>query len=348
MGGNPAALLLVTVQDGVLEIGQQASSADFHAHMDLPITGDLNTVYGPVIGKIMQNITMVPDFPTVGDLARQVWLKRYGQNIDGVVSFDPVALANLVKATGPMKLDSGDTLTSANAVPLLLNQVYDRYRIPADQDAYFASVAKTVFKKVTSGNQFTDLVGQLGASVEQHRLLMWSADPKIQAIIASGPLAGTMPTTNADTTTLGVWINDFTFAKMDYYVTSTVAVQASCNAGPYTLSTSMKNSAPAVSQIPPYALGPIYLDGDIHTDVVLYGPVGSKAVGVTVNGQKVDPAAMGEHLGRPVIRVSVTIPRGTTTTVAGQFSAVSGASPTVTVLTTPGVHATPVTVKACS
>lgn len=350
LGGNPAALLEVNVDQGKFTVAQQSNSADFDHQSNIPISSDIAAVYGQVIGKIIQNSTMVPDFPTVAGYDQKFWEDRYGTKVDGVISFDPVALAGLLKATGPLKLDTGDTLNTGNAIKLLLSTVYDRYRVPADQDAFFAKVAAAMFQTVVSGRGSSfNLTAQFGHSISDHRLMLWSADSGEEAVIAQAGADGTLPTDNAKATTVGAWINDFTFAKMGYYLDAKITAQPSCTAKPYSITESLTNSAPAgTGVLPPYVTGPIYLDGVIHTDVVFTGPVGSSVGAVTVGGATVGSAGSGIIDGRPVVRVSVTVPPGTTTTVGATFAPVDGASPKLAVRSTPMVRDTPVAITPCS
>ncbi len=80
-----------------------------------------------------------------------MWQRETGQQVNGVIAIDPVTLGYLLKATGPVQLATGDTLTSDNAVKLLLSEAYARYSDPKVQDAFFASAASAVFEKVSSG-----------------------------------------------------------------------------------------------------------------------------------------------------------------------------------------------------
>ncbi|MEP6843485.1 MAG: DUF4012 domain-containing protein [Pseudolysinimonas sp.] len=350
LGGNPAALLEVTVDEGQFAVAQQSNSADFDHQSNIPISSDVSAVYGDAIGKIIQNSTMVPDFSTVAGYAQKFWADRYGTKVDGVISFDPVALAGLLKATGPLKIDTGDTVTAANAVKLLLSTVYDRYRVPADQDAFFAKVASAMFQTVVSGKGSSfDVATQFSTSIADRRLILWSSDNGEESAIAKAGAAGTLPTDNTKATIVGAWINDFTFAKMGYYLDAKIAVQPSCASKPYSISETLTNSAPAgAGVLPPYVTGPIYLDGVIHTDVVFTGPVGSTFGTVTVGGATVQPAGSGMIDGRPVVRVSVTVAPGTSTTIGATFAAVDGSSPKVVVRSTPMVRGTSVTVTPCS
>ena len=203
-GGNPAALLLVTVNNGAISIDDQASSSDFQNGLKnpvMPLDPSMQALYGSKIGEFVQDTTTPADFPYTAQLASAFWKQRSSTPIDGVMSFDPVALSYLIKATGPIRLGTGDVVTSDNAVPLFLNQVYYRYSDPKAQDAFFAAAASSIFTTVQGGNfSAKSLLDSLSQAVNEHRLLFWSADPAVEKLIADSPLAGTMPTSNATDT----------------------------------------------------------------------------------------------------------------------------------------------------
>ena len=350
LGGNPAALLEISIDNGTFKVAQQANSENFRHQADIPVSSQVSAVYGNVIGSIIQNTTMVPDFPTVGGYAQKFWEDRYGTKVDGVLSFDPIALSSLLKVTGPVKLNTGDTLTSGDAVKLLLSTVYDRYRVPADQDAFFAKVSAAMFNIVVSGKgSFNGLATAFNTSIADRRLLLWSADSTEESAIANAGAAGTLPTDNTEATTVGAWINDFTFAKMDYYLDAKITAQASCAADPYSITQTLTNSAPkGTGVLPPYVTGVSYPDGVIHNDAVFTGPVGSTLATVTVGGKTVEPTGSGVIDGRPVVRVAVTVAPGTTTVVGATFTPVDGASKKLVVRSTPMVRSTPITITPCS
>ena len=77
----------------------------------LPLSDEINAIYGQRPGQWMQNVTQIPDFAQSGALARQFWLQRHGLDVDGVIAIDPVALSYILRATGPVTLPSGDVLT---------------------------------------------------------------------------------------------------------------------------------------------------------------------------------------------------------------------------------------------
>ena len=153
-GGNPASMAMLVLKNGKISLGKQPSSTDFPHPYPQPVMtfkGDWDKLYGWYTASYVTNITMTPDFPTTAKLARAMWRKQIGGTVDGVISFDPVALSYLLRATGPIRLPSGDVLTSDNAVQALLSGVYAKYHDPKVQNVVFASAAQAIFKAVTNG-----------------------------------------------------------------------------------------------------------------------------------------------------------------------------------------------------
>jgi hypothetical protein len=349
--GNPAALLLVTVNDGAISIDDQASSSDFQNGLKnpvIPLDPSMQALYGSKIGEFVQDTTTPADFPYTAQLASAFWKQRSSTPIDGVMSFDPVALSYLLKATGPIHLPTGDVVTSDNAVPLFLNQVYYRYSDPKAQDAFFAAAAASVFTTVQGGNfSAKSLLDSLSQSVNEHRLLFWSADPAVEKLIANTPIAGTLPASNATDTGVGVFFNDTTAGKMEYYLYPSISVTSDqCTASTPTLTSSvvLQSQAPADASksLPPYIVG-IFYNGRTAVDVTLYGTVGGTMSDFKVDGQPAAPSYTGENLGRPVAKIPVLISPGQKLTVTYTMTGKAGDYGPLKVFTTGMPHPTPIT-----
>ncbi|WP_437582582.1 DUF4012 domain-containing protein [Paramicrobacterium sp. CJ85] len=355
-GGNPASLLLVNVTDGKISIADQASSRDFDNGGDELITDiDKETLklYGDKIGRYMMDMTLTPDFPTTARIAQAWWATYSDTKIDGVMSMDPVALSYLLTATGPVTLPTGDELTAENAVPLLLNEVYFRYTDPDVQDAFFAAAASSIFDAVTGGDlDVKTLITQLTKVVDEGRLLYWSSDDAENTLLEGTRAAGALPDSNDDDTVAGVYINDTTGSKMDYYMDVAISATQKCEADAVTTATTvtLKNNVdPAkADDLPGYIQGPYYKHGRIATDVVLYAPVGATFSDITVNGKAVKPNYSGTHLGRNAVKISVTTDPGKKTEIAYTLNgeAESQAGP-LEFWHTPMVRETPQEVARC-
>ena len=217
-----------------------------------------------------------------------MWKRAHGVDADGVISLDPVALSYMLRATGPITLPTGETLTSANAVDVLLNQVYLKYPDPVVQNAVFASAAATVFTAFTNGAADpTALVGALAQAAGERRLLLWSSTPNEQALFEKTALAGALPTSDADAARFGVYLNDGTGSKLGYYLKVDTAVTwDSCSAdgkpagNRATLTLKLRNSAPAdaATSLPPSIAGGNYgvPAGTLRVVTYVYLPVGAK------------------------------------------------------------------------
>jgi hypothetical protein len=337
-GGNPAALLLVNVTDGKITIAQQASSSDFQNGRATPIVEldpETEALYGDKIGRYMMDVTLTPDFAETSELIRAFWAESFGSQVDGVVSFDPVALGYLLGATGPVTLPSGEKLTADNTASTVLNEVYFRYDEPEAQDAFFAAAAASVFKVITSGSGEADvLVEALARSVDEGRLMYAPSDAAEAEFIAGSRITGALPAENDEQTVVGVYVNDVTQGKMDYYLQlDAIAATDSCTVDSATAPT-FTTTATLTSTVRPedvdglaeyIATGKYFPKGDISSDVVLYGPVGSTFQSATLDGA---PAAVTPmtHLGRPAVKINVRNLPGSAHSVAAVFSGTADAA----------------------
>lgn len=330
-GGNPASLLLLNVTDGRVSIAQQASSSDF-ARQDRPIMEldpESVVLYGDKIGRYMQDVTITPDFTETSELIRAFWASEFGSQVDGVISFDPVALGYLLGATGPITLPTGEQLTAENAAPLLLNEVYFRYPEGDAQDAFFAAAAGSVFQVITSGAGETDaLLEALTRAVDEGRLMYAPSDPAEAEFIAGTRITGTLPVDNAEQAMVGVYVNDVTEGKLDYYLQLDAAAASdqctvdASTAPTFTTTATLTNTLQP-DQVPGLAdyISParFFPKGDIATELVLYGPVGGTFQSAQIDGAPT-AATPVSHLGRPAVKVFVQNTPGSTHTVSAVFT----------------------------
>lgn len=357
LGGIVGAMAVIHTDGGVMSMTEQGSSSDFQKYDDavVPLDDEITRIFETRPGRWIQNVTQVPDFSVGGALAREMWKRETGLEVDGVLTLDPVALSYLLEATGPVTLPTGETLTAENAVQLLLNDVYERYEKPSDQDAFFAAAAAAVFDQLATGTANpTSLVTALGRAGDERRLLMWSAVPEDQAVLAETTLAGGLPVTDRDTARFGVYLNDGTGSKMDYYVKADTTVGWDVCAldrqhrtiDPITLTLTLRNTAPedAATSLPGYVTGGSGFGGatDIsrgtaRTIAYLYLPEGY----TLVEAQRTDAGGFGGgfHAGRQVLIFSSDLEPGASATATITVQPTEAGAATVTADVTPTVDA---------
>lgn len=345
-GGLIGSVALITADHGALSLTAQQAGTSIGPWTTpvAPIPDGPTGLFGQLIGTYLQDVNLTPDFPLSASTASRMWTLTNGGTVDGVVTMDPVVLAAVLRATGPVGLPGGEQITADNAVSLLLSQVYQQYPDPAAQDAFFAAAAAAVFQRVAQGGVDSKaLITALASAGSSHRLLIWSAHPDEQTVLASTSLAGELPVSNASMAGLGVYFNDSTGAKMDYYLDTSVATGAAiCRADgkPTTrIAVTLANRAPAdaARTLPDYVTGGGRFGippGSIQTRVAVYGPSGGLLADTTSAGA-VKSAVAGTDRGRPVSVFTVTLAPGEQKTVEVDFLGLKQTGTGVSVTMTP-------------
>ncbi len=350
-GGIPGAVALIHTEAGRIKLVQQASGADFPRYPTpvLPLPPETRGLYGDITGEYLQDVTLTPKFALSAELAREMWRRKFGVTVDGVISIDPVTLGYLLAATGPIPLPTGDVLTSANAVKLLLSDVYARYTNPADQDTFFSAAAKAVFSAVSDGKlDPTALVKALAQAGAERRILVWSAHPTEQAVLTGTTLAGGLPVSDATNQRFGIYLNDATGAKMDYYLDVKIAIaQAVCRSDgrpSYAINMTLTNTAPAdaATSLRPYVTGGGIFGvapGNIRTIVAAYGPKDVQPLDVLQDGKAaVYQPALDDWY--PVNRVTTELAPGQSTTLLFEWQGMTRSAGVASIESTPTIHAT--------
>ncbi|MDQ1124472.1 DUF4012 domain-containing protein [Microbacterium trichothecenolyticum] len=235
LGGISGTAILLKTVDGAVSLVRTESATSLSQSFDGPVVDlpkQITDLYGTKPARYFHNLTQVPDFSVVGASAREMYLSATGVDVDGVLAVDPVALSYLLRATGPVPIASGDTLTAENAAALLLNEVYLRYESPEQQDAFFTAATGAVFQALLNSQASApELVAALGRAGAEHRLYIWSKEPNEQAILDGSTIAGLLPVTDERHARFGVYLNDGTGSKMSYYVVPEVSLAwAACQA----------------------------------------------------------------------------------------------------------------------
>lgn len=318
-GGAPGALAMLYAVDGELTLGVQSTAFAF-PHEVAEITPDERVLYGPNFTRYMQNVTMTPNFARTGEIASTLWERRTGEVVDGVISVDPVALAHVLEATGPIDLADGTRLEASSVVEVLLSESYARLTSSQEQDAFFAAAAAAVFDRVVDGGYSARaLVAALAHAAGERRLLVWSADPGEQAVIADGMVGGSLPVSDEFETAFGVYFVDNTEAKMSYYLRSAVSLRsASCRADgrpDFEVVVRLESTAPAdaAESLPAYVVGGRYglgvTKGQVRTTVFVVAPAGSEFWDVVTEGGS-QAFIAGEESDRAVAGFTITLDPG--------------------------------------
>lgn len=317
-GGLPGFLTTMTATDGKLEIGERESSLKFPilTRPVLPLSPGERALYGPVLGEDIRDTNLTPDFPRSAQLMTAMMQREYGQKLDGVVSVDPVALAGVLRATGPIKIGP-DVFTADNLTEQLLNRPYQRFDTQEKQNTYFGGVARGIFDALLNEkvNQVT-AVRQLARAAGERRLLVWSSDADEKKLIDGTAVAGELPRDTGRTPHVGIYLNDATAAKMQYYLDYTGSLSSLKCTGDGSQSVRaglvLRSSAPRdVSKLSPFVTGNgnYAPKGSIRTNLRIYAPTGATVTRLEANGRVLDVDTV-QHDDHAVTVVAVTIDPG--------------------------------------
>ena len=322
-GGMPGAYVVVRADRGGISIVDQGTAAGLQP-FDRPVLTLAATdraLYSDRLGRFPADINLTPHFPTAGRLAQEMYRLRTGRTVDGVLATDPVALSYLLRAIGNVSVPHGTDLTADNAVPVLLSRTYAQDVLPEEQDRYFGAAAKAVFHAVVQRPlNSSQLLAELARAAGERRLLVWSARPAENALLAGTVLTGVLPVNDGDRPTAGVFLNDGSGAKLGYYLTHSAELTVVPGCRPdrrreMRLRVTLGSTAPR-SGLPPYVLG-LGLAGDpytVRTVVSIYSSTGGVVDTMALDGEPT-PFGAGRDRRRAVGIVTVDLKPGTKRTL---------------------------------
>ncbi|MFC4553884.1 DUF4012 domain-containing protein [Georgenia faecalis] len=297
-GGLTGAFVHLRADAGAIELVDQGPAGFLGSYPEpaVELTPTEVSLFGTQIGRYPGNITATPDFPRSAQIAQEMWRQSHGSEIDGVFSVDPVALGSLLTATGPVGLPTGDELTAENAAAMMLNGVYLQIPDPDMQNLFFQAAAGTIFSHVMSGaGSPVAAVGALTLAAEEGRLLVWSAHPEEQELLAGTVLSGELRGHAGDSPVVGVYLNDLSGAKVAYYqrmdATVTAATCRPDGSQDLTLAVTLSNDAPAGAADLPVSLvgnGDAVEPGGMRSNVLVYAPTGGRITDVRASNGEPD------------------------------------------------------------
>ncbi len=192
----------------------------------LPLDRDFRALYTDLPGIYPADVNLTPHFPTAAALYREMYRRRTGDTVDGVLATDPVALSYLLRALGPVEVPGQPKLIATTAVRTLLSDTYRRLGSSKAQDRYFAASAQAVFDALLHRTvQPRAVATALSAAVTERRILFWTAHADEQAQLADTRLAGVLPERET-VPTVGVFLNDGSGAKLGYYLDRSATLSA--------------------------------------------------------------------------------------------------------------------------
>lgn len=338
-GGIAGALTVLHADGGRLSLSADSYARDVEIAPAPVIALSDSTValFDQLPARYMQDTVMPIDLDESARAAVALWQHTYGGTIDGVITVDAPTAAYLLQATGPVDA-GGITVTADNAVETLLSTAYRVVPDPEQLDHAYAAIAGAIFgAAMSSGTEPRALLEALAKAAGENRVHVWSAHPDEQARLAGTTLTTLLPE-DAASPAVGVFANDESGGKLDFYARMAVTLQtAVCDAAPrLRVTVDWTNGAPAdaLASLPPYVtIGS--QDGTTRTSITVAGPAGW-----TPRSYAVDEVTGGSRTAlfddRVAVQQTFSTPFQATRRVTVEFSGPEGASDAA-----PAVVATP-------
>jgi uncharacterized protein DUF4012 len=271
------------------------------------------------VGNDWTSLMMSPRLELSGPLAARMWAAAKLGRVDGVLVIDPVALREIVEATGPVT--SGGLKIPGNQIEYeLLFRQYLRFTDPslAPRREALGAFAGAAFDAINRGNwNLADLAAGLARAARGRHVMLWSSRADEQRVWTLAGVDGALEPNSLMVNMLNRGGN-----KLDRFlkVSASLAVSPSSDTTNAVLTIRLRNVAPL--GLPPYVAGP-------HPDLVRrYGLKYGDYFGIPAVSL---PGAAGDLRVSGLPRVGVYGTDGPTFVVAGQFIIPRGRERTIVV-----------------
>ena len=212
-GGAPLTVVPLDIADGKLTVGEARDTSD----PDLFRVGRWDKVEGNPFhdGKLrLSTATFAPDWSVSGEELLRGWTRRTGEESDGLIAVDIVALADMLEITGPVEAPIYGTLDAANFTQKMVGD-YDAFPDNSARKGLNRAIVPVFAERVLTPGDGVAKIESLRDSAAGRHFAMWMRDPEVQAAVAEVGLAGTLSETDHDY--LAVFNQNTNVSKSDYW-----------------------------------------------------------------------------------------------------------------------------------
>ena len=181
---------------------------------------DEEAFLGRRVMGLSTSVNIVPDYSRVGSIVKEYRRITHNQEVDGVVSVDPVFLQSVLNVVGAVTTEDGTVVDGGNAADILIHQAYSLRKEGKNEDDLFAEVAKLSFEKVTTSlnsEALPALIDVAHKGAEDGRLLAWMSREDEQEVVEKLGASGEVPS-DAASPQLGVYLTDWGWSKIGWWL----------------------------------------------------------------------------------------------------------------------------------
>ena len=259
---------------------------------------DLRDLWGVNLAD-WRDINASAHAPYAAKLIYDGWYQKTHQKLDGVLFVGQGTVAHLAAAGGSVSV-AGNNLNYKNIVKFLTKDIYAKYPDVTQKNLVVGQVMQAIFNNLrTKKLNVTDLLSSLLNENTGDRMSAWSSNGTVQAQFVSEGVAGSVSEQMGSTVLVtmnnggGNKLDAYSHLKIDYTRAECSKTTADGYPGRVShVTVEVQNAAPK-SGLPAYVTP--RLDDNFGTAprpkgsnrelVTVYGPVGSYAESLSVNGK---------------------------------------------------------------
>jgi hypothetical protein len=187
-GGAVLAYGILTIDKGRMTLDDAGPIHD----IDDPQFGIRGVDYPPAVAwylnqthvnpRLANGANYSPNFPVVASTWTAMLKQATGRDIDGVIALDPAAISAALGNNTKVKVRSyPEEITGDNAVFVIAN---DQYRLDQEiQRIFAAELIDAAWPKLREPRPFVRKLQDLGESLKEKHIQVWSKDPEQQELI---------------------------------------------------------------------------------------------------------------------------------------------------------------------
>ncbi len=317
-GGFLGNYAILSAKDGKLSVDEVGSNTDLPNLDALPpgLGKDFVKRYGddPIL---IGNMNLSPHFPSTAKIWLASWRKKTGEQLDGAIAADVVALGDVVRASGqPVTLPDGGSISGDQLADFAIKGVYEKFPTSAqaaERKAYQEAVTASAASILTQAPNPEAMAEALGQGLSEDRVVVWSADRKVEQQLVDAGVGGSLSVEDGHNVQF-VALNG-SGSKLDAFLERSLMYQVGrCVDGDgqvkSTVTVDLTSDIPLGERPPEYmvSLAKEGRTGPINVVLAqMHLPNGAAIDEVKVNGKSVGYAPFQEQ-GRPSVVLSVKLP----------------------------------------
>jgi hypothetical protein len=241
---------ILRARDGELKLGHIGPISELLRERRTPVDapGWFEENYAGV-GALLDPrlVNSSPNFPVVGEVLLNLHEAAAGDALDGVVAMDPLALADMMQATGPIQVPGyPEIVTSENVARVMMRDSYLQFS--GDEQNTFLTDLVSRFWRDLRGAEFESqaLADAIGEAASSRHLQLYTRDEAVQAHLADLDITGDYASSGPNVQM--VFHNNYGINKVDFFLERSIDTSISLHtdgSADVTTKVTLVNNAPA-------------------------------------------------------------------------------------------------------